>query len=103
MREAFAEGGIEPDTLQELGDLCTAFRPIADPVHDQWFEDRLRDGHARIETGIGVLPDDLEVPARTGEPAALEPGEICPRELDGARGRGLQPQQRPGQGALAAA
>ncbi len=64
---------------------------------------RLADGHARVEGGIGVLEDDLQVAPVGAHAALVEDGQILALEHHLAGGRLVQVQDGEAGGGLAAA
>ena len=73
------------------------------PVHRQRLGQDLAHRHARVERGIGVLEDDLHVPAQAAQRVLAEVGDLLALEADRARGRLHQAQHQPAGRRLAAA
>jgi hypothetical protein len=65
--------------------------------------DLLHDRHGRVERGVGVLEDHLQVGAQLAELPLRRPHHLVARVPDAAGGRAHQPQQRPSERRLAAA
>ena len=57
-----------------------ARRGVADLVHAQRLGEDLADRHARIERGVGILEDDLHVPAQTAQLVLVEVGDLLALE-----------------------
>ena len=72
-------------------------------MHPQRLGQDLAHGHARIERGVGVLEDDLHVPAQPAQRVLVEVGDLLALEAHRARGRVHQAQHQPAGGRLAAA
>src|SRR5699024_11478743 len=54
----------EVDLAEELLQECALPLVPFDPLCTKPAPERLEDGHDRVERGVGVLEDDLEVPAK---------------------------------------
>ena len=72
-------------------------------MHPQRLVQDLAHGHARIERGIGVLKNDLHVPAQTAQFVLVEVGDLLALEAHRARRRVHQAQDQASGGRLAAA
>ena len=59
--------GDEPDPLEGGDDLARSSVAGGDPVDHQRVADRLLDGHRRVERGVRVLEDHLEVGAQLAQ------------------------------------
>ena len=63
----------------------------------------LADRHARIERGVGVLEDDLRLPAERAQLVGVEREQVAALETDAAGIRLDQAQHQPADGGFAAA
>ena len=72
-------------------------------MNDQGFANDGADVHARVERGIGVLKDDLDVAAQQAEFAGLQRPDVAAFKMNLARGRLDQAQHATPGGRLAAA
>ena len=72
-------------------------------MHPQRLGQDLAHGHARIERGVGILEDDLHVPAQPAQRILAEVGDFLALEAHGARRRVHQAQHQTSGGRLAAA
>jgi hypothetical protein len=68
----------------------------------QWFGDTGRHGHARVQTGIGILEDDLHPFAQRPHCLPIQAADFAAAEADGTVGGPEQPNHQPGQGAFPA-
>src|SRR6266513_199703 len=93
----------EADDLEELLHPPDLFFAAGEPVDLQRLADDVPDGHPRVERGIGVLEDDLHVPAQPAQLflAELEDVPSLEERLPGRRL--LEPQDHPARRRLAAA
>ncbi len=95
--------GQQADDFQQLAPARGARRGVADLVHPQRLGQDFADGHARIERGVGVLEDDLHVPAQPAQLVLVEVGDLLALEAHRARRRVHQAQDQASGGRLAAA
>ena len=72
-------------------------------MNDQGFADDSADVHARIERGVRVLKDDLDIAAQDAKLIGLQPPDILAIKMDFARGWFDQAQHAAPGGRLAAA
>ena len=96
--------GLRPDELEQL------LHPLASSALGQHvgvdlvrFTDDVADRHARVQRGVRVLEDDLDVAPKLPHRRALLGVDVDAVEGELARGRLLQPHQHPAEGRLAAA
>src|SRR4051794_17156555 len=76
VRVAIDEVGTEPDDVEQpLGGLAPRLS-CPELVDDQRLGDDVADGHPRIERGVGILEDDLELPADLAQLLTLEPRQL---------------------------
>ena len=95
--------GRQADHLQQLLDPRALFLAVCDAVHLQRLGDDVADRHARIERRIGILEDDLDLPADHPHLPPLQGGDVGAVEFDAARGRLDQPHDQAAGGGFAAA
>ena len=98
----------EPDALQGGLDLDAERLAGGDLVDHQRVADRLLDGHRRVERGVRVLEDHLEVGAQPAQLGAAHLGDASLAAVlrvvgDPAVRRRHQPEQRAAERGLAAA
>src|SRR4051812_3017857 len=92
VRVAIDEVGAEPDDVEQpLGGLAPRL-PRPELVDDERLGDDVADGHPRIERGVRILEDDLELSADLAQLFAPEPRQLLTAETDRA-GRRLQQLQ----------
>src|SRR5439155_23045983 len=77
--------------------------PAGQPVHAQRLADDPADAVARVQGRERILEHDLHAPPQRLEVALAEAGDVLAVEDDAARGRPVQPEQRPADSGLAAA
>jgi hypothetical protein len=96
------DGGVrvEAHGRQQLTDPA---RPSRDLVHGQRLTDDLPDRQPRIERGVRILEDHLQVTPERPERAIVQAGQFGAVQLDAARGGLFQPHEQPGDRGLAAA
>src|SRR5436190_5637399 len=92
VRVALARRRIEPDLAQCIVDHARALGLAADIVDLEAFADDLRHRHARAERAVGVLEDDLHLPAERADVALAERLQVLAVEADAAFAA-LEPQQ----------
>src|SRR5439155_23277839 len=93
----------QADGLQQLDDALFELPPgLGQSVNDQGFADDRADIHARIERGIRVLKDDLDVAAQQAEFAGPELPDILAFKMNLARGRFDQAKHAASGGGFAA-
>ena len=97
--------GARPTIAHELGDTRPATsRGRADPVDEQRLGERGEDRQPRIERGVGILEDHLQVAAARPAPRPREAAvRFRPFEHDRAGGGGHELQDGPRERRLAAA
>ncbi len=96
--------GVEPDELEQLGDARLALLVVLpQPVHLQRLADDVVDRHLRVQRGVGVLEDDLQLAPHRPHLRDRQPGELAPLEPHRAGGRLVQLEDGPAGGRLAAA
>ena len=95
--------GGEPDQLHQLGDPPRNLPRRTHPVDPQGLGQRGEDVEPRVEGGVGVLEDHLQVPPAGEQVPRGGRAQVAAVEDHGAAGRRHQLQDRPGQGRLAAA
>src|SRR4029079_3453166 len=95
---------LQADGFQEIDDtlleLPPGFRQLVD---DQGLADDRTDIHARIERGIGVLEDDLDVAAQQAKLVRRQLPDILAFKMDVARGLTRQAKPAASGGRFAAA
>ena len=94
--------GQQADDLQQFAHPRFARSGIADLVHPHRLGQDLAHRHARIERGVGVLKDDLHVPAQPPQCILAEIGDFLAPETHRARRRIHQAQHETSRGRLAA-
>ena len=68
----------ETHTVQQGRDFTHRFLGVpGQPMHDQGFGHDVKDPHARVETGIGVLEDQLHVAAEGSQIRRFDLGDIA--------------------------
>ncbi len=95
--------GAQPDALEDVGDARAAFLGVADAMHAQRLADDVACRHARVERGERVLEDDLHLPAIGAQLRLAEMRDVGAVDLDAARGRLDQAQDRAADCGFAAA
>src|SRR5581483_5742759 len=85
VRVARREALVEADEVEQLGDALARVGPRAAEVPERLRDDRA-DGEARIERGVRVLEDHLELPAERPEARLGELRELLVLEADRALG-----------------
>ena len=105
VREAVGHVRAQADPRQEAGDPILELPPVGEAVHPQGLGDRIAHGDARVQGGVRVLEDDLQVAAELAQARPVEPEEVHRlrlrrRPVEGLSGGRLdQPQQgAPGRG-----
>ena len=96
--------GLQADGLEQFHDplfeLAPGFRQL---VNDQGFADDCADIHARIERGIGILKDDLDVAAQDAKRVGFQRPDVLVLKINLARGRLDQAKHATSGGRLATA
>jgi hypothetical protein len=103
VREARAEGAVEPDGVEDLVDALADLGPWAAAVDAKRLGQRVEDAHLRVQGGVGILEDHLEARARRPQRLALEVGDVAALEEDAPVRDRLRADQRPAERGLAAA
>src|SRR5205823_3281561 len=83
---------VEAHDLEQLLRAATTRAAVADVVDEQRLRDDVTDRHARIERGVGVLEDDLQLASYLAQARLLHPRQVLTAEHDGP-GRRLQQLQ----------
>ena len=79
---------LQTDGLEQMHDTLFELPPgLRQLVNDQGFADDRADAHARIERGVRVLKDDLDVAAQDAKLAGIQRSDILAFETYLARGR----------------
>src|SRR5882724_10528863 len=95
--------GLQADGLEQVGDaLLELTAGLCQPVNDQRFADDVADAHARVERGIGILKDDLDIAAKRAKFFAAERADVLAVKVDLARTRFDQADHATAGGRLAA-
>ena len=98
------EAGVEADGQHQVGDPLLELAGAAGLAEVvQRLGDDLGDRPARVEAGVGVLEDHLQVLALGAQGLALELGQVLALEPHAARGRAVELERGAGSGRLAAA
>lgn len=104
MRIAVDVLGVEADDVQQFLD---PLGPLAARngvrVDAEGLADDVSDRHTRIQRGVRILEDDLDVTAQLAHLRSPEVGGVTPLEGDRPGGRWLEGHQQPSQGGLSAA
>ncbi|GFJ80642.1 hypothetical protein Phou_048220 [Phytohabitans houttuyneae] len=95
--------GVEADQLQQLAYPLLDAARRADPVYLQRHRDDPPDGVPRVQRGVRVLEDDLQVLPQQPQPAPPDAADVPPLEDDPAAGRLQQAHEHPPRGRLATA
>ncbi len=103
MREPVAVLGVEPDQAQQVSDPLRPARLAPGLVDLEGLGDDVVDGQLRVQRGVRVLEDDLQVATHGPHLSHRHRGQLLPLEADGARRRRVQLQQRPAGRRLSAA
>ncbi len=104
MRGCVREARGEADRVEELGDAARGRRPAGQTRCTCSGSARVaQTRQARVERGVGVLEDHLEVAAGGGKLGGAAEPEVAPVQPDGAPGRGDELEDGAGQRRLAAA
>ena len=102
VRVAAREARLQPDQMQQFGDPFATARARHEIVQRQRFAQDPADGHARVERGVGVLEDDLGIPAEAAQLAGIQGQQIAALEADTAGIRLDQPEHQPAHGRFSA-
>jgi hypothetical protein len=78
--------GVEADDLHQLLDPPLALPALGQPVDVEGVADDRPDPLARVQRGIGVLEDHLDLAPQPSQPVALPVGDVLAVELDFALG-----------------
>ena len=103
VRKAVVVLGLKPDPVHQLLDLPAELRPGGEPVQAQLVPDDLPHPLARVERGIGVLEDHLDVAPDRLQLLAREADELLAQILHRPRGWLEQLDDRAAEGRLATA
>jgi hypothetical protein len=103
VRVLLGEARGQADPLHHLGHPAGDLRAGADLVDEERLGEGREDRHPRVEGGVGVLEDHLQVAPGGEEFRARGRGQVAPVQDHAAGGRGDQLQDRAGEGRLAAA
>ncbi len=104
VRVAVDEVGVQPDPLQQVARPGGSLLGRHDVGVDlPGLRDDVADGHPRVQRGVRVLEDDLDVAAQPPQVLALEVGDVVALVEHPAARRLLQGQQQLGDRRLAAA
>ena len=95
--------GRQADLAQQLVDAPAQRRARRQPMQAQRFGQRLADGEARVQRGVGILEDDLHVAAQVAQRAAGQATHVAAGEADRALGGLDQAQYQAAGRRLAAA
>ena len=101
MGEAIRVLGREADDAQQLVNARTPLLAAAAIVDHERLADDVADGHARVERCVRVLEDDLHLAANVAQLPPRQVRDVTTVELDLARRRISQPDQRAREGRLA--
>jgi len=93
----------EADLAEQFGDAGLAGLAGGDVVDREGLADDLPGGLPGVQRGERVLEDDLDVLAEPFQSFAAGLGDVLAVEPDGARGRLVEPRERPSEGRLATA
>src|SRR5215831_169051 len=94
---------LESDGFEKIGDpLLERLARLRQPMNGQGLADDGAHAHARVERGIRVLKDDLDVAAKRAKRVAIERAHILAIEADIARCRLDQAQHATARGRFAA-
>ena len=94
---------LQPHALQQPGDPLARRLPVQQAMHPQRLHNRIADRLARIERGVRILKNKLNIAPQGLQLAAGEGIDPLTVEGNGAALGLNQPQQRPAGGRLAAA
>ena len=103
MRIAPGMFGQQADDFEKLAAARRLRLGVADLVHAQRLGQDLAHGHSRIERGVGILKNDLHVPAQTAHLVLVEVCDLLALEAHRAPGGIHQAQDQASGGRLAAA
>ena len=93
----------ETDDLEQLLHPPYLLLAVGQVVDLQWLPDDVTHGHARVQRRVGILEDDLHVPAQPAQLLFGEFEDVPAFEERLTTGRLHQPQDHPAQCGLAAA
>ena len=80
MRITLPVVGIEPDLPEELRDAIAPLGLVAPAVDDERLRDDALDRHPRVQRSVGILKDDLHVPAEPPELAVSHRADVLAAE-----------------------
>src|SRR6185437_787525 len=85
--------GTQAHQLEQLADtLAPRLHVLGEAMQEQWLAQHGADGHARIETGVGVLEDHLQPPAAGAHLLGIERQQVVALEAH-TTGAGLDQTQ----------
>src|SRR6266545_4102321 len=87
VRVAVDEVGVEADDFEQPLRAPPPRAAVADAVDDERFADDVPDCHPRIQRGIGILEDDLRLPAHRPQLASRDRRQLPPEEAHRPGGR----------------
>src|SRR4249920_773217 len=103
MWEAVRVLGREPDRAQELLHSAIPLASAVEAMDPERLGDDVPDRHARVQRGVRILEDDLDVPPDRPHLPALQPRDVLTVEDDLPGGRFEELQDGATEGRLAAA
>ena len=103
MRVAVDEVRVEADDLEQLLGAAPPRAPRPDAVDEQRLADDVADGHPRVQRGVRVLEDDLDLAPDLAKVAAAHRRQLAPVERHGSLGRLQQLENAEARGRLARA
>ena len=87
MRKAVVVLGREADPLQQVLHFAPQLAALGDALQAQRFADDLADPLARVQRGVGVLKDHLQLAPQRSHRSARKAGDLAALEADRARCR----------------
>src|ERR1700736_5545038 len=86
MRVAIGMVGRQPHRSQQLVHPRVDFFTSRELVNDEWLGDDIADSHSRVQARVGVLENNLHLPAQGAHIAAADIRDILAFEKNLARG-----------------